>query len=438
VSHADRLIAGVTLIDGTGRPPRAATDVLIRAGRITDVGDLGRPIDADVIDGRGRWLIPGLWDTHSHVAFPAGGLTDPREHDPERAEEALRAHLRNGVTTVADMGGSRAVLLALRQRQRRGEITGARLLVTGGTFTAPGGHPAVTFFGGDRLGDATRQVDDPELARAAVRELAQRDRVDAVKIVYSRGHGAWSPLPRLRLEILRAVLDETHELGLRAIVHCDEAEEAIAVLELGIDGLEHMFHPRTGSLAEDGQALIERALEHGTTWSPTLVHFESLAHAGDLDYLERYHAAGTVPEFVRASLVGSGSFWMTLDEDTRARHRECLEAGLEIVAAAREAGVSLAVGCDSGASGVFHGLSVHREMALLREAGVAPLEVVRAATSAAAAKFGLEAEFGSVEPGKVADLVLLAADPLTDPLTVDVEMVFLDGEPHRPDELRVT
>ncbi len=430
------VIQGGTLIDGTGRAPIENATIIIRGDKIVRIetkpkGDW--PKDVRVIDAHRKFIIPGLWDTHVHLGGSAGGFILPEEFSPEQFELNCRAYLYNGVTSVLDLGGAKDIILEWRKMEREGSIKAPRIFAVGPVFTAPGGHPAGTIYKGNDwlIEQATRRVTDPESARQEVRKLISEDRVDAIKAIYDDGDGR---VPKLLLNVLRAIINEAHKHSKRVFVHVGGPQEAIDALNAEADGLEHII-----SADEPGwEEVLRLAAQKGVAWTPTLAVIEAQAHAGDEQYLKNYGTEGSISAVVLESLRDPQSPWQVGDAARQERWRRRYEQGLVSLEAARKASVRIALGTDAGNSAVFHGLSVHRELELMVKAGYSPMEALIAATRAAAEKLGVERELGTLEPGKTADLIILSSNPLEDIRnTRKIELVIKGGVVYKREELAI-
>ena len=417
------------LLDG-GQSPLPAARVVIEEGVIVSVGERSAASPTGtVIEGAGRWLLPGLWDTHIHHAFSAGGMVSAEEFSEEQLRLNWRAYLRSGVTSVVSVGDDRRLVLAARAAERAGHLVGPRIFAAGSVFTAPGGHPVATILDGEasRIRDLAIEVGDPTHARRRLRRLVEDDDIDVVKVIYSSIPG---DVPRLGRDTLEALVDEAHLLGRRVFAHVSTAEEADHCVAAGVDGLEHM-------VLGDGEALervFTAAREGGVFWTATLCLFDKMAHDGDARYIADYRPEGTVSTTVLRSLEHPAARW-----GRRPAGTEPPGAGtVELTGLAHAAGVRLALGTDAGMPVVFHGLAVHRELELLVRAGLAPTDALVAATSSAAAKVGAENRLGTIEPGKEADLVVLQDSPLDDIRnTRHIDLVIKRGVVFDPDELTV-
>jgi len=391
--------AGV--IDGTGADLTEDVTVVVDGPSIRAVGSgLAFPSTADVIDLTGMTLIPGLIDVHVH--FGGFVIDNPDWEFTYRSAlpfflDAMRSFkkrrtlaLESGVTTVRSAGDNHPQILRLRDRIGSGKLPGPRIIAVGPIFTAPGGHPAGTIYRGNRyvIEHATRQVDDPGGARAEVQRLAS-DGVDQVKVVYG-GVNPFDldhPMPKLRLRVLQALIDEAHRCELPAMVHVGTAQDAIEAVSAGADSLEHGILPGADS-RECPRDLVAVMSDRGTFFVPTLTAAWAMKR--------------TFPD-----ALGNAMRW---------------------VAKMHRAGVPIALGTDAGAPGVVIGRAAHRELELLVESGLTPKEAIAAGTCTAAQVIRRANRFGTVEPGKQADLIAIAGDPLKDiRMTREIRLALKGG-----------
>jgi len=387
-SAMTRVLTGATLIDGTGAAPVPDAAVVIEGDRISAVGpraSLGWPADAEVIDASGRTLIPGLIDAHDHLASHGYGLAtrfgldEPASTAHLRTARVLAEALAMGYTTVRDAGGLDAGFkLAVEQ----GLIPGPRLVLalqiispTGGIGdrVSPSGHdccgaydpllPSCVANGSDAVRDVVRTM---------VRAGADVIKTATTGGASSRpGHG---PLDAaFSLAEMEALVAESHALGRRVMCHALGGPGLRTALAAGVDSIEHGCY-----LDEDATLLGQMAVQ-GTFFVPTLTVYV-------------YHRESPAPH-VRERAVA-----------LHAHHVASVRRALEL-------GVPIAAGTDAGGHG--HPKNA-LELKYLVEAGLSPMQALRAATQGAAACLGLEREIGSVEKGRLADLVLVAGNPLDD------------------------
>ena len=427
----DRLLVrdGV-VIDGSGAEPRPRT-VVVEDGLITSVTPDGGPDieGATVIDAAGRYVIPGLWETQAHTCESAGRHRPPWYSIPADGRDLiarnLRTYLSHGITTVVDLGGRTDVLIRVRAEQRSGSVTGARMLISGGHFNWPGGayiSPWMNRLVGN-VADARREID----------RAAEEEHIDIAKIVYSHGMPS-QHLEKMSPEVLRAIVEGAHAHGIPAAIHADSAGDVLDAIDAGVDSPEHMFFP-AGDWRADRARIIEGLLEAGAYWPLSIVLFEVLSRVRDVEWLHGY--AGRVPDaLLDEAEHHPASLFLTLPEGDRADAELRLEAALETAAEAHRAGVKMTMSSDSGISAIFHGVSTLREMELHVEAGIPPLDVITMATKHPADKLRVGDRLGTLEQGKIADLVVLDADPLESIRNVRrIHAIVQGGRVIRPAEL---
>ncbi len=362
------IIRGGTLFDGTGGEPAENKVILIEDGRISGIGEgCDIPDGAREIDATGYAILPGLIDLHVHFGAPSKENSDmsfaEMMADYMRQRPDVRKALHEaGVTTIRSVGDMKSSILDLKRQVASGAMAGPRVYCAGPIFTAPGGHPAGTIYKGNPwlIADATRQVDDPEKARAEVQALARKN-VDGIKAVYD-GHRA----PRLSLEVLEAIIDEAHKHDLWVAVHTHDLQELREAVKAGADSIEHGTYDESQLDAET----VEMLKEENVAYVPTLAVFDT--YAG--------------PE---------------------ATPRERMQN----VKTAHEAGVLIGAGTDAQGPQMGFGSSLHREMELLVEAGLSPSEAILAATRNAAVTLRVDNELGTIEKGQLADLILVKGKP---------------------------
>lgn len=397
-----KAITGATLIDGTSRAPIRNAVIVIAGNRIDDVGraqDIDIPKGAEVIDATGKFVIPGLADMHNHLARGSFGFdqttTDHRQH--------LADLLGWGVTLVFSPGINDLNAFAeLKRRSLEPSAPYPHFLGVGRQFSAAGGHVAGGY-----------ESETPEQARASVRELAAAG-VDAVKLVYSPViYAIKAGLPVLEAAVMRAVIDEAHRQGLKAYVHAPILGYAKEALRAGADGLVH------GIISDPVDAeFIALMKNNRAVYQTTHSIFEA---AGDIAGWASRGAAfdrrgliprtefetGMNPAFVQEweSLWDNHSYMEERLPVLQANTRKVFDAGLLVVS-----------GSDTGnaGAGLLNGLTAQLELQLLVESGLSPRQVLRIATINAARMVGREHDLGSVEAGKLADLVILDGDPLAD------------------------
>jgi imidazolonepropionase-like amidohydrolase len=418
-----RVLRGATLIDGLGGRIENAR-VVIRDHKVAEIGiDTGEgplPDGAETEDLTGRFLIPGLFDSHIHLGGSGGVGGGVVEQSDERQIHDLQAYLASGVTSVVSLTDDPVALSRLRGLVASAKMRSPRVFFAGPSITAPEGHPAEMFGFVPGLADQlTRQVKTPEEARAAVKELAGRS-VDLIKLVLEPGYSK-RPLPRLDLEAFKAAVEEAKERGLKVTVHVGTDEDARAAISGGADGIEHT--PR-GLSAETIALMAAKKV----TFTPTLSVY-------DFEWKRRFIQTGdptlqrlVIPEVLAGLLDPAGRFQEFMnDREIMQGLGRNFETGMTSVQAASRAGVTIIAGSDAGNPATFHGLALVHELELLASAGLPLPEVLFAATSRPANRLG-QKTLGRIEKGAVADLVVLGADPLANVAAYrDVKSVYLGG-----------
>lgn len=367
-------VVDVRVFDGERLLPRAT--VVFGGGKILAVGEsIAPPAGAEVIQGHGLTLLPGLIDAHTHT-FP-GSL--------ERA-------LVFGVTTELDMFSDQAWAATQRQAQAEGRAGGRADLFSAGTLvTAPGGH-------GTQYGLPIPTLTTPAEADAFVAaRLAEGS--DYIKAVAEDGSEYGSQIPTLDRQTLAAVIAAAKKRGKLAVVHVSTEKRAREALEDGASGLVHLFLDRAGDASFAATAAKGKAFV-----VPTLVVLASTAGTP---------GAAALVDDARVAPFLTATERDGLKASFPRRGERTLATALETVRHLKAAGVPILAGSDAPNPGTAHGAALHRELELLVEAGLSPLEALAAATSVPARAFGLS-DRGRIAPGLVADLVLVEGDPTSD------------------------
>lgn len=380
------VIEGASVIDGTGRLLRDAS-VVISGDRVESVsaGPVTAPSDANVIEGRGATVLPGLIDLHIH--FMGKVTTDEARapitpsHDVKFLRAAMEVYqtLASGVTTVRALGhGPAEHAYALREGVESGLILGPRILTSGWAISQTRGHGDLRALPYDWVAEKRPRAAfaDGELE---CRKMVRRnfgEGADVIKVYTSDNR---TGRPDFTVAELEAIVDEAHRRGKRVAAHAKTYEGIKNAVVAGIDTIEH-------GPSEVYPDLLDLMAENGTFLVPTLSTVHLLAVEG-----ERWKATPATIERAKRDLAGR----------------------YENVAAAHAAGVKIAGGSDTAARANYGILSA-REVALLVEAGLSPMEAVVAATRVSAEALGAHATLGSLEPGKLADIVIFEGDLLSD------------------------
>ena len=394
------LIEGVTLIDGTGKPAQPNTWVLIEAGRFTRISNAPMRVGRHVarVDGRGKFLIPGMMDVHIHLlgggAWRDSSAQSDRPVDFDVGLRTLHGFLYYGFTSVYDAGNNPQFITALRDRERRNEIVSPRLFATGRLLSYPGSWS---------VGYAGIGVRDwPETIADLDAQLALQP--DVQKITYETMGVGPNPLVKsLPKELMRQMIEYLHARGVRTTAHVSNEQMARDAIAAGIDSLAHV--PATGVLTRDFVELV--AAKRLPIQTSLAVFDEIIAMREGVDFLRtpEYRAVvdarePEVREQARQRYLKLGwSDWFAAIYPYAARNLQRIHA----------AGGLLVLGTDRSFAP-----AALRELELVVAAGIPPLDALRIATLNGAIFLGRESELGSIEPGKLADMVLLNADPTRD------------------------
>ena len=425
-------LTGGRIIDGNGGPPLEEAAVVIQGSKITAIGPASVvPAHARVINLDGKTLLPGLIDAHIHIGGSGGGSVDPREFTPTAVENSLLSYLKFGVTTIYDMAAHPS-LNSMKSALEAGELMGPRLYGNGFGITAPGSHPIrlITELGLlEYLGPFYFQVDNLADAREAIRKISVQQ-VDGIKLFHSRVEAGTTrfdaDMEKLKPDILHTLIQEAHDRSLKVYAHTSLPSEAREFVEAGGDVVVHSIH-----MAETGaNEVFELMVERDVAYIPTLAVFEGgyTSKPGSFFSAQQHDKVWDV---LLASITAPGSVVLASREVpglVNDRERS-LEISMANLGRALQAGVRIAMGSDAGNAGMLHGATILRELQLMNEAGMTQMQVLVAATRNGAEVIGRGEELGTLEAGKLADIIVVNGDPLQD-LSVlgNVELVVKNGK----------
>lgn len=416
-------IIGGTLVNTNGSPPVENSVILLSGEKILQAGPADAvevPPGTEVISAEGKWIIPGLIDAHIHF-FQSGGLytrpdaIDLRKHVSyaeeelklirERLPDTFARYLRCGITSVVDVGGP-LWNFEVRAQAERTELA-PTVAVAGPLISTLHREALVT--------------DDPPIikvksareARRLVRKQAEME-PDLIKIWYIADRPEDGvPSAEKTYPIIEATIRESHKLGLRVAVHAMELETAKLAVEAGADVLVHSVIDQ-----EVDEDFIESLKEKQVIYTPTIAVLENY----DEIFSQQTNFLPVEHELANPYIMGTLFDLRHLpEEDIPERIRKEITEAKPVVSSTialknlkliQDAGVLVAAGTDAGNIGTLHGPSMFRELELMAQAGLSPMEILIDATLNSARVMGREDKLGTIEAGKLADLVILNADPL--------------------------
>lgn len=378
-------IVGATLIDGLGGEPVPDSVVVVNGKCIESVGsrdEVKAPPDSEVVECGGRWLLPGLIDLHVHiyyhgfVPYPIKG--NKMVYSAIVAANNLRSALQAGITTLRSVGDVDHLDLAMRTAVERGQLIGPRLFVAGKGICITGGH-------GSSLPGVNHEVDAPWDVRKAVRAEVKAG-VDHIKLLSSHR----TDHPEFSLEEIEAGVEEAHRLGKRVAIHAANFVSVRMAAEAGADTIEHGSHVDEKSadlMAEKGIILV-----------PTL-------------WVKNF-----IPELIEKRRKEEKDIWNLDPKDMEQMDtwfKRCVKQLPKTMELVCSKGVRIGTGTDN----VFPQMPfamLPEEMEWMTCYGMSNMEVIKSATRTGAEAIGREQEFGTVEPGKYADLIMVDRNPLED------------------------
>jgi imidazolonepropionase-like amidohydrolase len=391
------VLTHATLIDGSGGPPQRDVTIVMEDGRIREIGSgLAAPPSASVVDLTGKFVVPGIINAHGHVGPPA--------RDPQ-----LRQYALYGVTTTTSMYFDQDDIAEFKARQRSGDLRGARILTVKYRFMSPPFIPG-------------SEVKTPEEARAKVDEIVGKG-ADFVKVWIDAQGGRH---PKLSPEFTAAVMEQARKHGKITMAHIVELADARRIVDQGVNILAHDV--RDQEIPDDFIAILKA---RNVSVISTLAREEAMFVFGESPGFtdNPFFQKGLTPE--RLELLKTKKRDEQANDPARPKLKNAFEIDKINVKRLSDAGVRLGFGTDSGGEPnrfFIQGFFEHRQMELLRDAGLTPMQVIQTFSKNNSELLGIDKEFGTLAQGKAADLLVLARDPLADITNMrTIEAVYLGG-----------
>ncbi|WRH74850.1 MAG: amidohydrolase family protein [Sphingobium sp.] len=398
------------LLDKPGNAPRGASTIIVRDGKVSEIraGHGNAPAGARLVDLRDKFVLPGLIDSHVHLDSDAGGnaalveaVTSSDAATAYRAAGNARKTLMAGFTTVRNLGDGTGATLALRDAIAAGDLPGPRIIDAGRSISTTSGHMDGTLSMSEDLHasiDQDNLCDGVESCRQAIRKQIRRG-VDVIKIATTGGVNSriGAGLGRQIFDDeVKALVDTAHLYGKKVAVHAHGTDGVNAALAAGANSIEH------GTTLDD--ASLKLFKQAGAYYVPTLSTVNG--------YLERLAANPNA-----------------YPPDVLAKVKWRIEVTGKSLEKAYPAGVKIAFGTDAGVS--KHGRNAD-EFELMVKHGMSPAAAIEAATVNASQLLGVDAEVGTLEPGKAADIIAVAGDPTRDVTVLkSVRFVMKNGVIHK-------
>jgi len=413
------LLTGVRIIDGTGRAPLENGALLIDGAKIVNLGPLDTvrpPPGCQLVDLQGKTVMPGLISAHSHLGLCQGALgPNPAHYTRDNVRRQLEQYERCGVLAVMALGCNKDVLYAWRDEQHQGTLGGAAIFSADRGLGVQRGAPPFPL-----PEDQMYRPASADEARADVRASAARH-PDMIKLWVDDLLGT---APKMPPGIFEAVIDEAHRNGLKVAAHLFYLADAKALVAAGVDVVAHSVRDQPID-----SELLTAMKAKGVVYIPTL----------DLDESQYIYAERPAwmqdPFFVQAVDPKLLERWqnplyaqeMQANPNTR-KNKAAAAMGQRNVKAVFDAGITVALGTDSGALPTrIPGFAEHRELQLLVQAGLSPMEAIVCATRNSAAVLGA-GDRGTLAPGQRADFLVLNGNPLEDIRhTTEILMIYHDG-----------
>jgi len=419
------VLNNVTVIDGTGAAPLANAAIVMTDGKISYVGPaagMKAPKDAKIEDMAGKFVMPGIIDSHVHIGLMHDVTQDEKYFTPENVNADLKQYAAYGVTSVQVLGTDKDFVLDLRNQQRKSRPTMSRVFSAGQGAVIKGGY-------GGLLG-VTQPISTPEEGRKLVDEQAAKG-VDFIKL-WMDDERKTIPV-KMPYSVSAAIIDEAHKKHLRAVAHVFYLDDAKELLRQGIDGFGHMVRDQPVDKEFLDLMKAKGAWQVSPTLSREMAYSLAIMPWLQDPFFTRGVTPGTLdalrsPAREKAVVLGPTRFpGLPYEKKVFWDMDRTLFQALENYQAMIAAGVKTGMGTDSGPNGRFPGFNAHEEMQMEVMAGRSPMDAIKSATFDNA-QWLQDKNIGSIQKGKWADLLVLERNPLDDIRnTQTIAAVFIAG-----------
>jgi imidazolonepropionase-like amidohydrolase len=395
------VLTHVNVIDGTGAAAKSDRTVIIAGDRIRSIssGQHGASANANVMDMHGATIMPLIINAHGHLGLVKGMSVSAANQTEENFRHQLLRYEMYGVGAMLSMGTDGQRFAQIRQESRDGKLPGADVFTAGIGIGAPNGVPPA--------GNGFTMVLRPETPAEGRKDVADQaaQRPDFIKVWVD---DFWGQYPKLQPDVYKAIIDEAHAHGLRVAAHVYHVEDARTLVADGVDVLAHSV--RDGEIDD---ALLSDMKRHHVTYIPTLSLDDfAFAYGGSPEWVNDPFFRAALDPGVFETITSADYKAKVIANKVTALEQQALPMAMKNLKRVYDAGIPVALGTDSGATPVrVQGFAEHMELALMVQAGLTPLQAITVATRNPAELLRVADQYGTLEPGKKANFIVLERDP---------------------------